>query len=987
MGGNRTLSASTSGGTGTCTFQWQISTSGTGGPWSNISGATGSSYNTGPLTATRYYRCQRNCTGLGCNDPYSNVLTVTVVPDPTITISGGGTVCVGGNRTLSASASGGTGTCTFQWQRATSTSGPWTVVGTNSSIYNTGTLSSSFVYRCRRICDGSGCSDPYSNTQTVTVVADPSISISGGGTVCTGGNRTLTASTSGGVACSFQWQRATSASGPWTIVGSNSSTYNTGTLTSTFVYRCRRICTGGGCSDPYSNTQTVTVVVDPTITASGSATICSGGSRTLSASTSGGVSCSYQWQISTSVGGPFSNISGATGSTYNTGALTATRYYRVRRVCVGSGCSDPYSNVLTVNVVPDPSISISGGGPVCPGGNRTLTASSSNGFGCSYQWQRAPSSSGPWTVVGTNSSTYNTGGLPSTSYYRCRRVCSGSGCSDPYSNVVSVVVVPNPIVSINGPSSITLCRGGNYTFSAIGSGGISCGYRWQTSSSPSGPWTTVGSNSSTYNTGSLNSTHYYRVQRYCVGSGCSDPYSSVARVIVVPDPSISISGGGSICSGQNRTLTASTSGGTGSCSFQWQRATTTGGPWTNVGTNSNTYNTGALTSTFVYRCRRTCSGNGCNISLSNTQTVALSPGNADLSSLSASGIVLSPPFSPSVTSYTGTTCPGTSTTLSATAADPNAQGVAGTGTVNISSGLNTFNVIVTADCGNTKTYTLNITGQDNTPPSLTCPGNISQPNDRGTCDAVVTYTNPTPTDNCPGATVSCSPASGSVFPVGTTTVTCTATDVGGNSTPCTFTVTVNDTTDPVISCPSNISQSNDAGQCGAVVTYATPSATDNCTSSSIGSRAFSYSGNIVNWTVPAGVTTITMEAWGAEGGNNNSSNVRPGLGAYIKGDITVTPGQTLKILVGQQPATTNGNGGGGGTFVTTSTNAPLIIAGGGGGSAQTTDSPNKHGQAGTTGGTGAARGSTGGINGNGGNADGTSSFLSGSGGATVADRL
>lgn len=57
---------------------------------------------------------------------------------------------------------------------------------------------------------------------------------------------------------------------------------------------------------------------------------------------------------------------------------------------------------------------------------------------------------------------------------------------------------------------------------------------------------------------------------------------------------------------------------------------------------------------------------------------------------------------------------------------------------------------------------------------------------------LVTYTNPTATDNVdPTVTVICSPASGSLFPIGTTTVTCNAQDVAGNSAaPVTFDVGV-----------------------------------------------------------------------------------------------------------------------------------------------------------------------------------------------------
>jgi hypothetical protein len=57
------------------------------------------------------------------------------------------------------------------------------------------------------------------------------------------------------------------------------------------------------------------------------------------------------------------------------------------------------------------------------------------------------------------------------------------------------------------------------------------------------------------------------------------------------------------------------------------------------------------------------------------------------------------------------------------------------------------------------------------------------------CRAVVNYS-ATATDNCPGVIVACNPASGASFPLGTTTVTCTATDASGNTANCSFTVAV-----------------------------------------------------------------------------------------------------------------------------------------------------------------------------------------------------
>jgi len=101
-----------------------------------------------------------------------------------------------------------------------------------------------------------------------------------------------------------------------------------------------------------------------------------------------------------------------------------------------------------------------------------------------------------------------------------------------------------------------------------------------------------------------------------------------------------------------------------------------------------------------------------------------------------------------------------------------------------------------------------------TPPTITCPGDITVENDSGECSAVVTWADPIVTGD-PTPTVSCTPASGSTFPVGTTSVTCTATNSCGTAT-CTFTVTVVDAEDPVISgCPSDITVNNDPGECGA----------------------------------------------------------------------------------------------------------------------------------------------------------------------------
>jgi HYR domain len=90
-----------------------------------------------------------------------------------------------------------------------------------------------------------------------------------------------------------------------------------------------------------------------------------------------------------------------------------------------------------------------------------------------------------------------------------------------------------------------------------------------------------------------------------------------------------------------------------------------------------------------------------------------------------------------------------------------------------------------------------ITVIDNTPPTIACPSNITVNANSGTCSKTVSFT-VTANDNCSSASVVASPASGSNFQVGTTTVTATATNAAGNTNSCTFTVTVKDVQGPVI---------------------------------------------------------------------------------------------------------------------------------------------------------------------------------------------
>jgi len=80
---------------------------------------------------------------------------------------------------------------------------------------------------------------------------------------------------------------------------------------------------------------------------------------------------------------------------------------------------------------------------------------------------------------------------------------------------------------------------------------------------------------------------------------------------------------------------------------------------------------------------------------------------------------------------------------------------------------------------------------ETTPPTITCPGPQHVLDPGGTAPGEIVTFDVTATDDLdPFPIVVCVPPSGSLFPRGTTFVTCTATDASGNQATCGFPVTV-----------------------------------------------------------------------------------------------------------------------------------------------------------------------------------------------------
>jgi len=223
-------------------------------------------------------------------------------------------------------------------------------------------------------------------------------------------------------------------------------------------------------------------------------------------------------------------------------------------------------------------------------------------------------------------------------------------------------------------------------------------------------------------------------------------------------------------------------------------------------------------------------------------------------------------------------------------------------------GTTTVTCTVTDAHGNTQTSTFDVTVTDTEKPVLAAHANVSASNDLGVCSAVVSFTPPTATDNCPGiGTVTCSPASGSTFPVGTTTVTCTVTDAHGNTQTSTFDVTVNDTEKPVLAAHANVTANNDPGLCAAVVSFTPPTATDNCPG--IGTVTCSPGSGS---TFPVGTTTVTCTVTDAHGNTQTSTfdvtvtdTEKPVLAAHANVTVSNNAGLCSAVVTFTPPTATD----------------------------------------------------------------------------------
>ncbi len=218
----------------------------------------------------------------------------------------------------------------------------------------------------------------------------------------------------------------------------------------------------------------------------------------------------------------------------------------------------------------------------------------------------------------------------------------------------------------------------------------------------------------------------------------------------------------------------------------------------------------------------------------------------------------------------GDNCSSTLTWAMTGAVSASGSGQVGTYTFPI--GVTTITYTNTDGASLTASSVQNVTVTDNENPTIACPtAVVNIPADAGECYATgVALGTPVTGDNCGVSTVmNNAPVQ---FPVGTTVVTWTVTDVNGRTATCNQNVTIIDLQNPTITCPANVVTTTSAdatGNCTTTATLGSPVTGDNCSVSGVVAQVGGFTINPVTYAFPIGLTTVT---WIVTDGSGNTAS-------------------------------------------------------------------------------------------------------------------
>ncbi len=542
-------------------FQWQRSADGT--TWTNITGATGASYQLTPADEGDLVRIVVTGTNPdGTSSAASPPSTTVGATPPVNTVPQVITGSAQRGQTLLASAGTWLGignSYAYQWQHSSDGGITWTNVGgATTASYPLGTTDESTQLRVVLTAtnlDGTS-SVPSAPTATVPTAAPvntvaPTVT----GTSRRGFILTATPGTWSGIGntLAYQWQRSTDNGNTWSsIAGAISTTYSLGVGDEGAILRILVTVSNPDATVPVPSNPTGVVLSSPPAnnslpTIRGIAQRGNTLSSTTGAWAGTGNTFTLQWQRSADSGITWTNITGATGAIYAIQAPDEGDVLRLMVTAANPDGSASAASPASATVIASPPVNTAA--PVVTGTPQrtaTLTATSGSWSGAgvtvAYQWQRSADNGTTWTnIAGAIKVAYTAAAADEGDVVRALVTATNADGSVAAGSAPSPVIQADPPVSVAAPAVLGTPSLGatlstdNGSWTPVGDN-LTYSYAWQRGDPVNGYSTIAGATAATYTTVAADAGESIRVLVTATNVDASVSATSTVTQAVQPPP-------------------------------------------------------------------------------------------------------------------------------------------------------------------------------------------------------------------------------------------------------------------------------------------------------------------------------------------------------------------------------------------------------------------------------------------------------------------
>ena len=504
----------------TYAYQWQASADG-GSSWADIAGATATTFTPPAGSAGTQVRVLVTATNGGGATQAASPASAVILPNPPLN-----TVAP----TLSATAKDGvaitvnkgtwtgvaTITYTYQWQASTDGGTTWTDIpgATGTSYTPPAGSAGKQLHALVTASNGDGSSQATSAASAVIVSNPPvnTVAPSLTGTAKDGVALTAAKGTWTGMATityTYQWQLTTDGGTTWTdIPGATGTTYTPPAGNNGNQARVLVTATNPDGTNQAPSPASALILPNPplnTVAPSLPATAKDGVAITVNKGTWTGVATityTYQWQASTDGGTTWTDIPGATGTSYTPPAGSAGKQLHALVTASNGDGSSQATSAASAVIVSNPPVNT-----VAPSLTGTakdgvaLTAAKGTWTGMAtitytYQWQLTTDGGTTWTdIPGATGTTYTPPAGNNGNQARVLVTATNPDGTNQAPSPASALILPNPPLNTVAPSlsatakdgvAITVNKG---TWTGVAT--ITYTYQWQASTDGGTTWTDI----------------------------------------------------------------------------------------------------------------------------------------------------------------------------------------------------------------------------------------------------------------------------------------------------------------------------------------------------------------------------------------------------------------------------------------------------------------------------------------------------------------